>query len=71
RKPPVTFTYQVKNLPPGRVAAKLVSEYILNITPEEEMNKINPQSKMFFGYRPRGTGRPTKRERRDMEDFLQ
>jgi ribosome-associated heat shock protein Hsp15 len=67
----VTFTYQVKNLPPGRVAAKLVSEYILNITPEEEMNKINPQSKMFFGYRPRGTGRPTKRERRDMEDFLQ
>lgn len=71
RKPPVTYTYQVKGLPPGRVSAKLVAEFILNITPEEEMNRINPNSKMFFGYRPRGTGRPTKRERRDIENFLE
>jgi ribosome-associated heat shock protein Hsp15 len=71
RKPPVTYTYQVRGLPPGRVAAKLVAEYILNITPEEEMNRINPNSKMFFSYRPRGTGRPTKRERRDIENFLE
>lgn len=71
RKPPVTYTYKVIALPHGRVSAKLVSEYILNITPEEEINRINPQSKLFFGYRPRGTGRPTKRERRDIGNFLE
>jgi ribosome-associated heat shock protein Hsp15 len=71
RKPPVTFTYLVNALPHNRVGAKLVSEYISDLTPEEEKNRIKPESGRFFGYRPHGSGRPTKRERRDIEDFLE
>ncbi|MCK7539314.1 MAG: hypothetical protein MZV63_54595 [Marinilabiliales bacterium] len=40
RKPPVTYTYLVTALPKSRVGAKLVSEYITDLTPEEEKNKI-------------------------------
>lgn len=69
RKPPVTYSYLVKALPPSRVGAKLVPGYISDLTPEEEKNKLL-QGKIVSGYRPRGTGRPTKRERRDLEDFL-
>jgi ribosome-associated heat shock protein Hsp15 len=71
KKPPVTYTYLIKALPSGRVGAKLVSEYITDLTPEDEKNRIKPESGKFFGFRPRGTGRPTKRERRDIENFLE
>ena len=71
RKPPVTYTYLVIALPSSRVGAKLVSDYISDLTPEEEKNRIKPESGKFFGYRPHGTGRPTKRERRDIENFLE
>jgi len=71
RKPPVTYTYLIIALPASRVGARLVSEYISDLTPEEEKNRIKPESGKFFGYRPRGTGRPTKRERRDIENFLE
>jgi len=71
RKPPVTYTYLVTAIPSGRVGAKLVSEYISDLTPEEEKNRIKPESGKFFGFRPHGTGRPTKRERRDIESFLE
>jgi len=71
RKPPVTYTYLVTALPSGRVGAKLVSNYISDLTPEEEKNRIKPESGKFFGFRPHGTGRPTKRERRDIESFLE
>jgi len=71
RKPPVTYTYLVTALPSSRVGAKLVSAYISDLTPEEEKNRIKPESGKFFGYRPHGTGRPTKRERRDIENFLE
>jgi ribosome-associated heat shock protein Hsp15 len=71
RKPPVTYTYLVTALPANRVGAKLVSDYISDLTPEEEKNRIKPESGQFFGHRPHGTGRPTKRERRDIENFLE
>ena len=71
RKPPVTHTYLVTGLPRNRVGAKLVSEYITDLTPEEEKNRIKPESGRFFGYRPHGSGRPTKRERRDIDSFLE
>ncbi|MDX9903194.1 MAG: S4 domain-containing protein [Bacteroidales bacterium] len=69
RKPPVTYSYLIKAFPPARVGAKLVPVYISDLTPEEEKNKLLP-GLMNSGHRPRGTGRPTKRERRDIEDFL-
>lgn len=70
RKPPVTYTYAVTAIPRGRVGAPLVSSYITDITPEEEKTKLIP-GRMVSGYRPRGSGRPTKRERRELDDFLE
>lgn len=69
RKPPVTYSYLVIAIPQNRVGAKLVPGFISDLTPEEEKNKLL-QGRTASGYRPRGTGRPTKRERRDLEDFL-
>ena len=70
RKPPVTYTYSVAALPKGRVGAPLVSTYITDLTPEEEKAKLQV-GKMVNGFRPRGLGRPTKRDRRELEDFLE
>jgi len=70
RKPPVTYTYLVKGLIENRVGAKLVAEFITDLTPEEEKNRLKPDSGALFGYRPRGSGRPTKRERRELGNFL-
>jgi len=69
RKPPVTWTYTVQNLPVSRVGAPLVSNYITDVTPPEEKDKLIA-GKTVSGFRPRGSGRPTKRERRDLEDFM-
>jgi len=70
RKPPVTYTYTVIALPKGRVGPPLVSTYITDITPEEEKLKLIA-GRISNGFRPRGLGRPTKRDRRDLEDFLE
>jgi ribosome-associated heat shock protein Hsp15 len=69
RKPPATYTYLVTGLPNSRVGARLVPDYISDLTPEEEKDKITA-GRTVSGYRPRGSGRPTKRERRDLEDFI-
>ncbi len=69
RKPPVTYTYTVTAMPKGRVGAQLVGAYITDITPEEEKAKLLA-GRMANGFRPRGLGRPTKRDRRELEDFL-
>jgi len=70
KKPPVNYTYIVVQPIENRVGAKLVSEFVTDITPEEEKAKINPGANTINGFRPRGAGRPTKRERRDIEDFF-
>jgi ribosome-associated heat shock protein Hsp15 len=70
RKPPATYTYLVTAIPQGRVGARLVHEYITDLTPEEERNKLTA-SRLSFGYRHKGSGRPTKRERRELDDFLE
>lgn len=70
RKPPVTYTYTVRELPASRVGAPLVINYITDITPAEEKDKLLA-GKMADGFRPRGSGRPTKRERRELDDFLE
>jgi len=70
RKPPVTYTYIVKGLPVSRIGAPLVINYISDITPQEEKDRLLA-GKMADGFRPRGSGRPTKRERRELDDFLE
>ncbi len=69
RKPPVTYTYLVTGLPVSRVGAPLVGNYITDLTPPEEKDKLLA-GKAVNGFRPRGSGRPTKRERRELEDFM-
>ena len=61
-------TVQVLNLLHNRVSAKLVSEYMVDLTPASEYEKIEVRRAAAFVYRPRGSGRPTKKERRDMEN---
>lgn len=71
RKPPITYSFKVLKAIQNRVGAKLVPEVLENVTAKEqiellEMNRIGG----FIG-RARGTGRPTKKERRELDDFIQ
>ncbi len=70
RKGAILYTYKVKALLASRVSAKLVEEYVENLTPETELNKLKSPVETFFIKRDRGTGRPTKKERRDLDDMV-
>jgi len=70
RKPPITYSFRVKGIPQNRIGAKLTSDYIENITPQEELQKLDPNFMAFYGNRDRGTGRPTKKERRNIDQVL-
>ena len=67
KKNPVVFIFKVKDLVENRVGAKLVDNYIENLTSIEELQKLEVNSKLVFVKRDRGTGRPTKKERRDID----
>lgn len=67
RKGAVCYTYKVVELLEKRVGAKLVEKYALNLTPEEELLKLRAPVETFFLKRDRGAGRPTKKDRRQME----
>lgn len=66
RKMPVVYSYRVIEPIQKRVGAKLVAQYAEDITPQEELDKLNQQDDFFYK-RERGTGRPTKKERRDLD----
>ncbi len=70
KKPLATFSYKVLAEVSNRQPAKNVDQYILNITPEEELNKLNMPRETIFVMRDRGTGRPTKRDRRQIDDLM-
>ena len=63
KRNPVVYSYRVKKLLGKRLSAKLVVDYVENITPEEELKKLEVKE-TFFIKRDRGSGRPTKKERR-------
>jgi len=66
---PITRTLKVVQLLQNRVGAKLVSEYMQDLTPEEEYAKLELIKQQPFR-RDRGAGRPTKKERRDIDTWL-
>ena len=66
RRPPVLYSYRVTGLLGKRLSARLVTEYIENITPGSEMDKLKMEDN-FYVQRDKGTGRPTKKERRSMD----
>jgi len=69
RKPPVTYSFKVLDIPSNRIGAKLVPQYLENITPPEQYEILELQKIGGFIDRARGTGRPTKKERRELDDF--
>lgn len=71
RKNQINYKFKVLDIPDNRLGAKLVNLYRQDITPEEEFqkNELLKFAKDF--YRKKGTGRPTKKDRRDIEDFTE
>ncbi|MUU79761.1 RNA-binding S4 domain-containing protein [Winogradskyella endarachnes] len=69
RKDQITYQLTVNDLPPNRVGAKLVDIYRVDTTPKSafEAKELLKYSKDY--YRKKGTGRPTKKDRRDIDDF--
>ena len=68
RKMPVVYSYRVKDPIEKRVGAKIVDQYVEDITLQEELQKLEMQDD-FFVKRDRGAGRPTKKERRLLDDI--
>ena len=70
RKTLVTYSFRVLALVSSRQGAKNVPEYMEDITPPEELNKLNVPRETIFVQRDRGMGRPTKRERREIDALM-
>lgn len=71
RKPPFVNTYMVHKLLESRQSAQKVKEYIEEITPPEELLRREMMHLQKNAVRDRGTGRPTKKERRDIDKFTE
>lgn len=69
RKPPIEYRFEVLQPLEKRVGAKLVEQYMRNITPREEYEKLEMQRISGFVDRAKGLGRPTKKDRRELEQF--
>lgn len=69
RKPPVTYSFRVKALTANRLGAKLVPDYMENITPKSELDLLDVVKINGFIDRRKGLGRPTKREGRELSRF--
>ncbi len=71
RKPPVTYTFRVLALTENRLGAKLVPEYMENITPQSQLDLLEVVKISGFVDRRKGLGRPTKREGRELSRFTE
>lgn len=69
KKPPVTYSFRVKALTENRLGAKLVPEYLENITPQSQYDLLDVVRISGFVDRRKGLGRPTKREGRELSRF--
>lgn len=70
RKASVLFTYKVIQTAENRMGAALVPQYAENITPESELSKMHAPRETVTILRDRGTGRPTKKERRELDALM-
>ncbi len=69
KKSPITYSFRVLKAAENRVGAKLVPELMENITPQEQYEILEMSKISGFTDRMRGTGRPTKKERREIDRF--
>ena len=70
RKPPVTYSFKILKTIEQRVGAKLIPEVYENVTTPDQYELLEMNRISGFVNRARGTGRPTKKERRALDDFI-
>lgn len=70
KRMPVVYRYEVVDLVTSRQPAKNVPLYCRNVTPQEELDKLQAPRETIFVFRDRGTGRPTKKERRELDTLM-
>ncbi|HRX10364.1 MAG TPA: S4 domain-containing protein [Draconibacterium sp.] len=70
RKSPVTRSFKILDLAEKRMSAKLTADFFEDVTPPGELEIQEMQKNMHWITRERGTGRPTKKERRELDDFF-
>ena len=70
RKGPIIYTYRIKQLSENRLGAKLVPDYLQDITAPDQLELLELARLAGQTGRDRGTGRPTKKDRREIETFL-
>lgn len=70
KRMPVVYSYKVTGLVSSRQSAKNVPDYCVNITPQEELDKLTAPRETVFVFRERGAGRPTKKERREIDALM-
>lgn len=70
RKDQINYTLEVLDLPPNRVGAKLVDIYRKDTTPAEAFEHLKLLKLAKEHYRSKGQGRPTKKDRRDIDDYI-
>lgn len=71
RRQAVLYSFRVLELVSSRQPAKNVALYAQNITPQSELDKLNVPKETIFISRERGTGRPTKKERREIDSLME
>lgn len=71
KNPPIIRTYEVLGLAEKRMGAKLVDGFVKDITTPEELEILEVQKHMGWFNRDKGTGRPTKKDRRELDDFFE
>lgn len=71
RKPPIQYTFRVLQLAPNRLGARLVPEYLENLTPQSQYDLLDVVRISGFVDRRKGLGRPTKREGRELSRFTE
>ncbi|MEF9931865.1 MAG: S4 domain-containing protein [Bacteroidales bacterium] len=71
RKGAIRYEYLVISLIDRRQGAQLVPQYALNVTPQSELDKLTAPNETVFLKRDRGAGRPTKKDRRDIDRLLE
>lgn len=69
RKNQINYKIKVLDIPPNRVGAKLVDLYRKDLTPKEEFERTELLKYSKDYYRKKGAGRPTKKDRRDIDDY--
>ncbi len=71
KKAPVTKSFKVLALAGKRMGAKLITDFVEDVTPAEQLELLEMQKNMRWIERDRGTGRPTKKDRRELDDFFE